>query len=345
MCFLFSMIRSRKKLALFLSIETVGVIIIITAISALIIAGIAHLFKMYKVYQISSDISKFSEAVINFKITYKFFPGDLPKSKLTGSLASSVFNQAAETSLMNGITGTAAVSPSCPGSETITPGTPPTCSGGGTYSAGSSAVSAIASLPQGRILRQAGAVFAFRQLALAKLISFPINVTKNTTKVKAAADCGPFHDFAVTDKILPLASWDDALAWTIGSDTESPKASIIQLDSALVKLWGSSRPRLILFRHGALTTDADCVIDLTVADKSIGSLSPNIATEVTMKLSDGLPSSTKSTIIIENYQNDNSCTSLPSGKTAAADRFLNSSNDDSGENGCVLSAGIEGSSD
>lgn len=307
--------KRQKDKALFLSIETVGVIIIITAISAVVVAGIAHLFKMYKVHQISRDVSQLSEAVVNFKITYRSLPGDLPASKLSANLNNSY--------LVTDVT--TKVSPTC--------GTAYSCS-------------------LGKITNSSGSLISFRELSLAKLISMPINTT---TAITATITSGlaDLITLISTDKVLPIASWDDSLAWMLGSDsddvafaTNSPAKSVIY-NTDISAAWPSTRPRLILFRYGSLTTTTK-ILDLSDPSLKLGAISPNIAAEVAGKLGDGSASSESTRVISENAGVVSTCTSVSvvNGTSAAtgdvSSATFQNSNDDSGSKGCVMLFGIDG---
>lgn len=283
----------RKKRGLFLSIEMVGVIIIITAIAAVVVAGIAHLFKMYKLYQISRDISIYSEAVTQFKISFKFLPGDVPLAKVGASLTN-------------------------------------------TYLKTDLAASPFTTLPQGLISKQTGATLAFRELALAKLISYNINTSAAPALTTGCPTSG-MSDL-VKNNFLPTASWDDSVAWTLVSDGTT--GGVTQ-DAKLIANWPTTKPRLVLFRYSSLTTSTDCGVDIAVASKNIGAISPNMLAEVDSKMDDGLPSAKTSIMIGENYT-AGKCTDV-GGTTPPADVTLatyQSSDDDSGANGCIMQVGI-----
>ncbi len=286
-----------QKKGLFLSIETVAVIIIITAIAAVIVSGIAHLFKMYKVYQISRDIAQYSEAVTQFKISFKFLPGDVPSTKLGSGLNNSFLSTDVNNTFFK------------------------------------------AALPRGFISKESGTSLAWRELALAKLISFNINLS-SVPPVSATTGCATAGvSTLVSGGYIPTATWDDTVAWALVSDQST---NGVVKDALLASTWGSSKPRLILFRHGKLTTATDCLADIAIASKDVGAISPNIAAEVDAKIDDGLPSAVTSNMISENYV-ANTCTNVGAATGAPLNVLsaaYNSSNDDSGTKGCVIQVGI-----
>jgi len=293
-------IKNSKKKGLFLSIETIGVIIIITAIAAVVVAGIAHLFKMYKVYQVSRDVAQYSEAVSQFKMTYGYLPGDLPLSKLNGPLAN--------TFLMTDMG---------------------TCNGG---------------LSLGYINRSAGITIAFRELYISKLISSAINTTASVPGITSGCSSTYSLTALVTDLYAPVASWDSNLAWVLSSEVPAVTYDGVIGTTVLAPYWGFNRPRLTLVRHSGSTGTGPVP---SIGSQLLGALSPTIAYYVDIKLDDGIPSDVGSNVIGQGVSGALSkCTSIASTITTIANTTLvntlkyQSSSDDSGSNGCIMTFGI-----
>ena len=220
--------RKRKK-GLFLSIELVAVIVIITIIAAIVIAGIAHLFKIYKIYQITRDFSQYSEAAIQFKINYKYWPGDLPANKVNG-----IF-------------------------QTLS----------------TDATTLKDSIGLGKITGIAGGCLAFKEMSLAKLISF----------VAGSATCTDLTNATVANGAIPASSFDDALAIGIISDKTSPtfaNNSKVLSDPT----WTEGNPRIVLFRGTGMSGLADMKAPSL---NHGGAVSPAVASDVDTKMDDGKP--------------------------------------------------------
>lgn len=76
----------KKKFGLFLSIELISVIVIISVLVAASVMGISHLFKSYKANGVIREIAMYQEAIVKFRQQYSYWPGDLPVSDFPAEL-------------------------------------------------------------------------------------------------------------------------------------------------------------------------------------------------------------------------------------------------------------------
>lgn len=84
--------RKKEKRGLFLSIELLAVIVVVSVIVIIVATGLRHLYKIYGAYTITKEISMYGEAIIQFKNLYDYWPGDIPVSKIVGDLKSSTLS-------------------------------------------------------------------------------------------------------------------------------------------------------------------------------------------------------------------------------------------------------------
>ncbi len=254
-------IQSRnKKKGLFLSVELIVVVIILALIVAIVVAGMGHLLKMYKIYRMSKDISMYSEAILSFKNTYEYFPGDVPSASLTGVLNN--------TTLKANIVKIEA--------EAV---------------AANSGVSATydKAFGNGRISPAKG-MTSFASLAIAGLI--PVNGLDITTAITSVS--APGMDFSKQAKwTAPIASFDKSLFWSILMDVSTAETNYVKGSVVYNSVFPSyaddfsGNPRLVLAKY----TDAPSGTSVSRIDNTaaFGALAANIAAALDAKIDDGLP--------------------------------------------------------
>lgn len=79
-------LKKNKKNGLFLSMELIAVIVIISVLVVAAALSAGHLYNIYKIYTISKEFSTLSEGIIKFKQEFSYWPGDIPKELLKSTL-------------------------------------------------------------------------------------------------------------------------------------------------------------------------------------------------------------------------------------------------------------------
>lgn len=289
------MIRSRK-LALFLSTELIIAIIIITSLFAVVISGSLHGIKIYKIYKISKEYSEYSRAIVNFKYTYGYYPGDLAISDMNLDLNDTIL----KSNLQNVLTG-------LPNSY-----------------------SNMFIYPQTGHIDGRKSQLAFQQLIVGKFLEIKIN-----QKYSISSQCEPFNanigNTIPKSSFADYSSFSIGIDYSNldSSSNNNPKDSILYNNAIYPSLIG--KVRLIFYRYTSTNT---CVVSTSSGE--IGVLTSEMAHMLDDKIDDGFPLEASGIIFSENYTglNGNGCIDNGSGDITKA-KYIPSSSD-TGLKDCII---------
>ncbi len=287
----------KKRKGLFLSIELVSVLIILSTLFATLVAGLGHMMNVHQVYKISKEYEEYSQAIVSFRAAFGAYPGDLSSASFSGTL-----NQANMQQNYNML---------------IT-------------STQTTSYSALFSSPETNHIDNRKAQLAFTQMSLAGFINNKVDISYQISNA-----CMGYSN--LIRNIIPVTDYTNYGSWTIGMDSQntssgdnnSPKSSDIYNSSLYTNF--ANKPRLILFRYSGIST---CTIDVTAGNA--GLVSGVVSEMLDEKIDDGFPNS-KAGILHADQQNlTGKCKALPTGSTSILDNKYVNSRANSGDSGCVL---------
>ncbi len=202
------------------------------------------------------------------------------------------------------------------------------------------------------VTEQIGQSLAWRELYLNDKSAVSAEINPDFDDTPALVGCQSYKTL-VDNKVIPMATFDKALAWVLVSSSAHKG---IVANAARKNTWPDTRLRLVLIRYGSLTgtgSSASQCLDFEGTTQELGALSPNDTYSLFQKFNATDPSAGYMAIA-ENYGTQAAspapvrCTNvgvvagsagvLGSAATLAqltASRF-NSSDDASGLNGCIV---------
>jgi hypothetical protein len=205
-----------KKKGLFLSIELIVVIVIITAIVSMAAAGVVYLLNAKRINGIVTEANKIKEATIEFKITHGAYPG-LISSPTAGGTLNGVFNNTglnADYTKLN------------------------------------------AEVSTKKITGPISEALVWRELYLhaPQAPTSTISTADSSTKYTAAAGACQGYAKAIDAQFAPTTSFDQALAWVVISTKDDTTKSGIVAQADVSKQWPDTKPRLMLVRYSGAQT-------------------------------------------------------------------------------------------
>lgn len=205
-----------KKKGLFLSIELIVVIVIITAIVSMAAAGVVYLLNAKRINGIVTEASKIKEATVEFKVTHGTYPGLISSPNSGGSL-NGVFNN----------TG---------------------------LNADYDKLRAEVNLK--KVSGPVSEALVWRELYLhaPQAPTSTISTADTNSKYTAAAGACQGYAKAVDAQLAPTTSFDPSLAWVIISTKDDTTKSGIVAQAEVSKQWPETKPRLMLVRYAGAST-------------------------------------------------------------------------------------------